>query len=88
SLMADVFDGAQARRLFASIAAGASVGGLCGPLLSALLIGTIGESGLMLMAAVLLAAAMALKRYLMAWRERQGAGRPGAAPSESPRRPV
>ncbi|ERI51874.1 hypothetical protein N878_21050, partial [Pseudomonas sp. EGD-AK9] len=48
SLMADVFDGAQARRLFAFIAAGASVGGLCGPLLSALLIGALGEAGLML----------------------------------------
>ena len=32
SLMADVFDGAQARRLFAFIAAGASVGGLCAAL--------------------------------------------------------
>jgi AAA family ATP:ADP antiporter len=88
SLMADVFDGAQARRLFAFIAAGASVGGLCGPLLSALLIGALGEAGLMLLAALLLGAAMALKRYLMAWRARAGAGRPGATPSESPRRPV
>ncbi|MFI8745816.1 NTP/NDP exchange transporter [Pseudomonas sp. NPDC077186] len=88
SLMADVFDGAQARRLFAFIAAGASVGGLCGPLLSALLIGALGEAGLMLLAALLLGAAMALKRYLMAWREHAGAGRPGAMPSESPRRPV
>lgn len=88
SLMADVFDGAQARRLFAFIAAGASVGGLCGPLLSTLLIGLLGEAGLMLLAAVLLGVAMALKHYLMAWRERLGAGRAGAAPSESPRRPV
>ncbi|MDQ3202448.1 MAG: MFS transporter, partial [Pseudomonadota bacterium] len=31
SLMADVFDGHQAKRLFAFIAAGASVGGLVGP---------------------------------------------------------
>jgi AAA family ATP:ADP antiporter len=88
SLMADVFDGAQARRLFAFIAAGASVGGLCGPMLSALLIGALGEAGLMLLAALLLGLAMALKRYLMAWRARAGAGRPGAVPSESPRRPV
>lgn len=88
SLMADVFDGAQARRLFAFIAAGASVGGLCGPLLSALLIGAVGEAGLMLLAAALLGAGMALKHHLMAWREHSGAGRPGAPPSESPRRPV
>lgn len=88
SLMADVFDTAQARRLFAFIAAGASVGGLCGPLLSTLLVGYVGESGLMLMAAVLLGVAISLKRYLMGWREGRGAGRPGAQASESPRRPV
>lgn len=88
SLMADVFDSAQAKRLFAFIAAGASVGGLSGPALSALLIGPLGESGLMLLAAVLLAAAMWFKRQLMRWRERGGAGRPDAAPSESPRRPL
>ena len=88
SLMADVFDAAQARRLFAFIAAGASVGGLCGPLLSTLLVGYVGESGLMLMAAVLLGVAISLKRYLMGWREGRGAGRPGAQASESPRRPV
>ncbi|WP_175253295.1 NTP/NDP exchange transporter [Pseudomonas sp. BMW13] len=88
SLMADVFDAAQARRLFAFIAAGASVGGLCGPLLSTLLVGYVGESGLMLMAAVLLGVAISLKRYLMGWREGRGAGRPGAQASESPLRPV
>jgi len=88
SLMADVFDAAQARRLFAFIAAGASVGGLCGPLLSTLLVGYVGESGLMLMAAVLLGVAISLKRYLMGWREGRGAGLPGAQASESPRRPV
>lgn len=88
SLMADVFDSAQAKRLFAFIAAGASVGGLVGPALSALLIGPLGESGLMFIAAALLGGAMAFKRSLMQWRAVGGAGRPGAAPSESPRRPV
>ncbi|MHC8306373.1 NTP/NDP exchange transporter [Pseudomonas sp. PB3P13] len=88
SLMADVFDSAQAKRLFAFIAAGASVGGLSGPVLSALLIGPLGESGLMLLAAVLLGTAILFKRRLMHWRERGGAGRPGAAPSENPQRPL
>lgn len=88
SLMADVFDSAQARRLFPFIAAGASAGGLCGPLLSALLIGALGEAGLILLAALLLGLAMALKQRLMAWRALGGAGRPGAVPSESPRQPV
>ncbi|UCJ18199.1 MFS transporter [Pseudomonas sp. MM211] len=88
SLMADVFDSPQAKRLFAFIAAGASVGGLAGPALSALLVGAIGASGLALLAAVLLAGALALKHFLMGWRERAGAGRPGASQAENPRRPV
>ncbi len=45
SLMADVFDSEQAKRLFAFIAAGASVGGLLGPALSTALIGVLGPSG-------------------------------------------
>nr|WP_256580570.1 MULTISPECIES: MFS transporter [unclassified Pseudomonas] len=88
SLMADVFDSAQARRLFAFIAAGASVGGLLGPMASALLINILGQSGLALLSALLLVMTLALKRYLMAWRESGGAGRPGAAQSESPQCPV
>ena len=86
SLMADVFDSAQAKRLFAFIAAGASVGGLVGPALSALVVGSLGESGLMLLAALLLGAALALLADALA-RDRRS-GRPGAAPAESTRRPV
>jgi AAA family ATP:ADP antiporter len=88
SLMADVFDGPQAKRLFAFIAAGASVGGLAGPALSALLANVLGPAGLSLLAALLLVACIALKHYLMAWREVAGAGRPGAERAESPREPV
>ncbi|UTW09935.1 MFS transporter [Pseudomonas benzenivorans] len=88
SLMSDVFDAAQARRLFAFIAAGASCGGLLGPALSTLAVGAIGHSGLLLGAALLLAGALAAKHLLMAWRPLGGAGRPGAPPSEDPREPV
>ncbi|NKQ10835.1 NTP/NDP exchange transporter [Pseudomonas sp. SST3] len=88
SLMADVFDAHQAKRLFAFIAAGASVGGLVGPALSALLVASLGEAGLMLLASLLLGVALALKFLLMRWREVGGAGRPGAAPAESTRRPL
>ncbi|WP_238995919.1 NTP/NDP exchange transporter [Azotobacter chroococcum] len=88
SLMADVFDGPQARRLFAFIAAGASVGGLTGPALSTLLVEALGQAGLLALSAGLLLAALALKQYLMHWRAIGGAGRPGAPPSENPRRPV
>ncbi|WP_430472557.1 NTP/NDP exchange transporter [Zestomonas insulae] len=88
SLMADVFDPTQARRLFAFIAAGASCGGLAGPALGALLIDALGQSGLTLLAAALLLATLPLKQLLMHWRAEHGAGRPGAPPSEDPRRPV
>ncbi|WP_314408559.1 MFS transporter [Pseudomonas kuykendallii] len=88
SLMADVFDSSQARRLFAFIAAGASVGGLVGPALAALLVDMLGQAGLALLSALLLGAALLLKHYLMTWRERGGAGRPGAQAAESPRRPL
>jgi len=88
SLMADVFDSEQAKRLFAFIAAGASVGGLAGPALSALLIGSLGQAGLIVLAALLLAVALMLKQVLMRWREQGGAGRAGAVQAESPRRPV
>ena len=88
SLMADVFDGQQAKRLFAFIAAGASVGGLIGPALASLLVGVTGPAGLVLLAAVLLGVALALKTPLMRWREIDGAGRPGAVKPESSHRPV
>lgn len=88
SLMADVFDAAQARRLFAFIAAGASVGGLVGPALSAALVGVLDASGLALASAALLGLALWLKQYLMRWRETGGAGRPGAVAAENPRKPV
>jgi len=56
--------------------------------MSALLVGVIGQSGLVLLAAVLLGVALALKVPLMRWREVGGAGRPGASVTESPRKPV
>ena len=88
SLMADVFDSEQAKRLFAFVAAGASVGGLTGPALSTLLIGYMGESGLLLVGAILLGATLTLKYSLMRWRETGGAGRPGVEPTESIHSPV
>lgn len=74
SLMADVFRPEQARRLFALIAAGASAGGLAGPVLGGWLVGGIGLTGLMLLSAALLAATLPGVGYLFRWRRRMGAG--------------
>lgn len=68
SLMADVFRMESAKRLFALIAAGASAGGLCGPLLGALLAGALGPAGLLLLSALLLTATLPLKQWLLRWR--------------------
>ncbi|CAB3813258.1 MFS transporter [Achromobacter denitrificans] len=82
SLMADVFRMESAKRLFALIAAGASAGGLSGPLLGGLLAGALGPAGLLLLSALLLAATLPLKRWLLRWR---AAHREDAAPDDMQR---
>lgn len=54
SVLADLLSIAQAKRLFALIAAGLSAGGLVGPLLGVLLVGPLGIAGLMVLATVFL----------------------------------
>lgn len=93
SLMADVFRPQQARRLFGLLAAGASAGGLAGPLAGAWLVPRIGLTGLMLCCAALLAATVPATGWLFRWRGRAGAGAgavagdAGAAPQD-PGRPI
>ncbi|KGD95815.1 ADP/ATP translocating protein [Achromobacter sp. RTa] len=82
SLMADVFRMDSAKRLFALIAAGASAGGLSGPLLGGLLAGALGPAGLLLLSALLLAATLPLKRWLLRWR---AAGREDTSPDDMER---
>ncbi|MGE8689462.1 MAG: NTP/NDP exchange transporter [Achromobacter sp.] len=82
SLMADVFRMDSAKRLFALIAAGASAGGLSGPLLGGLLAGALGPAGLLLLSALLLAATLPLKRWLLRWR---AAAREDASPDDMER---
>ncbi|MGV3479606.1 MAG: NTP/NDP exchange transporter [Sphingobium sp.] len=72
SLMADIFSVDQGRRLFGQIAAGASVGGLTGPLLSTFLVAPLGHAGLLMLSTVLLLATLICARYLMKWQERHG----------------
>ena len=67
SFMADLFDSDQAARMFGIIAAGGSAGAITGPLLTGLLVGTIGVRGLCLVSASLLVFAIYCIRRLMQW---------------------
>jgi AAA family ATP:ADP antiporter len=71
SVLADIFSMAQAKRLFALMAAGMSAGGLVGPLLSVALVGPIGYAGLMLLAAVFLLGSAAAAHQLQRWRDQR-----------------
>jgi len=72
SLMADVFNPDQGHRLFGQIAAGASLGGLVGPLLSGLLVAPLGEAGLLFVSTGLLLTTLIAARYMIGWRQRHG----------------
>ena len=62
-------DAAQARRLFALMAAGASLGGLVGPLLGVALVGPIGHAGLLVLSAFLLGASALAAHRVQRWRD-------------------
>lgn len=83
SLMADVFNADQGHRLFGQIAAGASLGGLTGPLLSGLLVTPLGHGGLLLLSTALLLTTLIAARYLIGWRERYGSPEDPENPPEA-----
>ncbi|MBB1089526.1 MFS transporter [Lysobacter sp. SG-8] len=70
SVLVDLFPTAQAKRTFALMAAGASLGGLTGPILGITLVGPLGHGGLLALAAVFLVAAIAAAMALQRWRDR------------------
>jgi AAA family ATP:ADP antiporter len=70
SFMADLFDRAQAARLFPVIAAGGSCGAICGPALTAQLAPALGPGNLLAVSASLLAVAIICIRQLAAWARR------------------
>ncbi len=70
SVLADVFTVAQAKRLFAVMAGGASFGGLLGPILGTVLVGPIGYAGLLALSGVLLLCAIGAAQSLRAWHRR------------------
>jgi AAA family ATP:ADP antiporter len=69
SVLADLFASSQAKRLFALMAAGASFGGLCGPVLGVLLVGPIGHDGLLVLSALLTLSAAGAGYALQRWRD-------------------
>ncbi|MDX9873571.1 MAG: MFS transporter [Spongiibacteraceae bacterium] len=85
SLLADLFSAEQARRLFGLIAAGASLGGLCGPLLGTQLVPVTGHSGLMVLAALFLSGSAGSALWLQRWRDRHPLP---AEPPKQRRRPL
>ncbi|MGD9018622.1 MAG: MFS transporter [Desulfuromonadales bacterium] len=76
SFMADLFNDAQARRLFGFIAAGGTAGALAGPALTAGLAIPLGPTNLLLISAAGLGWAILCIRRLGVWRERLGTGEP------------
>jgi len=67
SFMADLFDAAQAARLYGAIAAGGSCGAIAGPAISALAALPLGVPNLLLLSAAFLAAAAGCIRMLLRW---------------------
>jgi len=72
SLMADLFERDRGHRLFGQIAAGASLGGLTGPVLSGALVVPLGEAGLLYLSAGLLLSTLIFVHFLLGWRDRMG----------------
>jgi AAA family ATP:ADP antiporter len=70
SALVDVFSVAQAKRLFGLIAAGASLGGLVGPLLAVFLVERIAHAGLLFLSAGLMVVAAFAAHGVQIWRER------------------
>jgi AAA family ATP:ADP antiporter len=90
SLMADVFTREQAGRLFGSIWAGASTGGLIGPFLDNRLAVPIGAINLLPISALLLALSVVFMRRVIRWQRTQSAtagaaAAGGATPASSDR---
>jgi AAA family ATP:ADP antiporter len=69
SVLVDVFAIGQARRLFALMASGASLGGLTGPVLADRLVVPLGHAGLLLLSAALLAASAFAAWQVQRWRD-------------------
>jgi len=75
SFMADIWDDAQARRLFPIIALGGTAGAILGPFITRSLVEVIGLAPLLLISAGLLTVAVACLLFLGNWAKNFGANR-------------
>ena len=83
SFMADIFNNAQARRLFGAIAAGGTAGAIAGPVFTTFVAVPLGPSNLLLVSASLLGLAAVCIRRLIVWRAAYPEA-PGAEPGARP----
>lgn len=79
SLIADLLGPRTARRLYGPIAAGGTIGTIVGPLLTRMLVGSIGVAGVLVMSALLLELAVA-----GAWRVKRAGESLDHAPADTP----
>jgi AAA family ATP:ADP antiporter len=70
SALVDVFSVAQAKRLFGLVAAGASLGGLVGPLLAVVFVERVAHAGLLVLSAGLMLLAAFAAHRVQIWRDR------------------
>lgn len=84
SVLADLFSSEQGKRLFGLLAAGASLGGLSGPILGTLLVSPLGHAGLLVLAGVCLLGSIGAALYLQHWRELNPLPTSAAHPASRP----
>jgi len=84
SYMNDLFDQAQAKRLFGVIAAGGTAGAITGPALTSLLVESVGVHQMLLISAILLSLTLVCIQQLSSWYDEQ----PGQQQYEAVHRPM
>ncbi len=84
SLMADIFETAQAKRLYGFIAAGGTAGALTGPSLTALFVLVVGVKGMVLVSAGFLVVAMIAIVQLRRWSARHPRSAPATEAATAP----
>lgn len=85
SFLLELFDSGQAKRLFGVIAAGGTAGALAGPLLTDLVVGQVGNSGVLFIGAALFFLAVAAQRLLLRiWRHKPPPRREGTTEKDRP----